>query len=204
MLYIIEKILPKNYGLDDVIEINDLLINAEKVHKLLGKLFNTEKESNWREKYNILYRQLKESGKWIVQSDIPICEENARKLSIIFNKVSEKNLSPNMSLALKVKVAPFKPDENGKRKKIKLREDRFNWLKQKFTYNDECEVLTITEFNPSIQYMEHEDTLKGKAALTGYDYSISVKIKDLDGFKKLLQKGIGPCKNYGFGLITMV
>lgn len=203
--YIIEKTLPKNYTSADIIELNDLLLNAEKVHKLLGKLFNTEKEANWRKKYNILYRQL-ESGKWFVSSEKEISDTMAEQLAVKVTPVNMPKLNVGSPISFKLALSPFRPDKanGGKRKRIKDRNERIDWLKQKLTYNGECEVLSINEFDLINRYMEHEDENKGKVALTGYEYTLALKIKDLDKFTTLMNEGIGPCKNYGYGLLTAI
>lgn len=202
-LYTVEKELSNNYTMDDIQDLNKLMTNADNVHHLLGKLFNVDKEENFRSKYNILYKvDTTTTFKLLIKSDIPMNKEQAAKNKIKIlseDKVSFKN---GQELSIMIDVAPFRKDGEHKTKRIiKKAEDRVAWLTNKLTHNNECEIKSISEVSQVMNYMEHKDKNKGALMLTGYRYKINAIVRDSVGFTKLVSKGIGPQKNYGFGLI---
>ena len=122
------------------------------------------------------------------------------KLKILSEeKVRFKN---GQELSIMLDVAPFRKDGEHKTKRIiKEQNGRIAWLTNKLTHNNECEIKSISELSQVMNYMEHKDKTKGALMLTGYRYSIDVIVKDTVGFTELVSKGIGPQKNYGFGLM---
>lgn len=202
-LYTVEKELSSNYTMDDIQELNKLMTNSDNIHHLLGNLFNVDKEENFRSKYNILYKvDTTTTFKLIIKSDIPMDRESAAKNKIKIlseDKISFKN---GQELSIMLDVAPFRKDGEHKTKRvIKEKTDRIAWLTNKLTHNNECEIKGINEISQVMNYMEHKDKTKGALMMTGYRYSINVIIKDSIGFTELVSKGIGPQKNYGFGLV---
>lgn len=203
-LYTVERVMSSNYTMADIQDLNKLMTNSDNIHHLLGKLFNVNKEENWRSKYNILYRvDDSTTFKLIIKSDKEIDKQavaanNCRVLS-------EKNLTVKNGDSLKVQlaVAPFRRAEGQSKKKIiKTTDERIAWLINKLTHNNECIVKAINEDHMVMQYMEHPDKAKGSVMLAGYNYTVDLTVKDADGFLKLMQTGIGPQKNYGFGLMV--
>lgn len=205
-LYTVEKELSNNYTMDDIQELNKLMTNSDNIHHLLGKLFNVDKEENFRSKYNILYKvDTTTTFKLIIKSDIPMDKEQVTKNKIKIlseEKISFKN---GQELSIMLDAAPFRKDGEHKTKRIiKEQNDRVSWLTNKLTHNNECEIKSINEVSQVMNYMEHKDKTKGALMLTGYRYSIDIIIKDSVGFTELVSKGIGPQKNYGFGLMEIV
>ena len=205
-LYTIEKTLSNNYTMSDIQSLNGLMTNADNIHHLLGKLFNVDKEENWRSKYNILYKTNTESTfKLVIKSDIQISKEAINDNGFKLLSEKEIDIKDNQKIALSITVSPFRKDGGQKTKRIiKTTEERIAWLKNKLTHNGECIINEINEINQNMNYMEHPDKLKGAVMLCGYNYKISLTVKDKDGFLKLIQTGIGPQKNYGFGLLEVV
>lgn len=202
-LYTVEKELSSNYTMNDIQELNKLMTNSDNIHHLLGNLFNVDKEENFRSKYNILYKvDTTTTFKLIIKSDIPMNKEQAAKSKIKIlseDKVSFKN---GQELSIMLDVAPFRKDGEHKTKRIiKEQNGRIAWLTNKLTHNNECEIKSISELSQVMNYMEHKDKTKGALMLTGYRYNINVVVKDSIGFTELVSKGIGPQKNYGFGLV---
>ncbi len=204
-LYTVEKELSSNYTMDDIQELNKLMTNSDNVHHLLGKLFNVDKEENFRSKYNILYKvDTTTTFKLIVKSDIPMNKKSAAENKIKILSENEIHIGSNEELTININVAPFRKDGGQKTKRIiKTTNDRIAWLTNKLTHNNECEVKSISEISQVMNYMEHKDKTKGVSMLTGYRYNICVVVKDPTGFTELVQKGIGPQKSYGFGLMEI-
>jgi len=203
--YIIEKIISNNNTMNDMNMLTELITNSESVHKILGELFSVGTENDWRSKNNILYRKVMNSTcKFIVQSDIEIDMNQAKKLGFSVNKV-DKTVKNGDVITIELAVSPFRKNgENKNRTVIKTTEERIEWLKNKLSHNDECEVIEITEMNEIMNYMAHSEDAKGSAMLLGRDYQAKIRIKDAEAFNQIRRSGIGPCKNYGFGLINVV
>ena len=203
-LYTIERELSSNYTMNDIQELNKLITNSDNIHHLLGKLFRVEKEKNFRSIYNILYKiDDSTTFKLIIKSDKEIDKKQITDNK--FRLLSEKEITikNNDELTIDIDVAPFRKDGGKAKKKIiKTADERIAWLKNKFTYNNECIIKSIKENHPVMRYMEHKDKSNGSTMMTGYNYTITIKVKDTDKFTELVQKGVGPQKTYGFGLMT--
>ena len=203
--YVIEKIISTNNTMNDVNTLSELISNSESVHKILGELFNVADCNDWRSKNNILYRKVMNSTcKFIVQSDVEIDMTKAKKLGFSVQNTHSHNVKNGETVSFKLAVSPFKTDgKNRKRLAIKTPDEREAWLRNKLTHNGECNVLEITELNEILNPMSHAEAVKGSGTLFGRDYFVVARIDDADAFNKLRRKGIGPCKNYGFGLIAV-
>ena len=203
MLYLIEKLISPSCPISEVIELNNLLINAECVHKLLGKLFNHPGDSNWRSKYNILYRQ-QGPAKWLVSSDRPINQEAANNCGIKYSVLEPQSVKAGDKLRLIVSASTYRKESGAKNRTfIKTPEARKLCIETKLSRGGQCDILSMKELSRVKQHMQHEDISKGSSDLTGYDYECEVRVKDEAGFKELLRCGIGPEKSYGFGLIEV-
>ena len=204
-LYKLEKTISNNYTMKDIHSLNGLMTNADNIHHLLGKLFNISNEENWRTKYNILYKTDTESTfKLIIQSDVQIDKKLVEQNGFKLLSENEVTIKDNQKLTLRLTVSPFRKDGGQKTKRIiKTTEERIAWLKNKLTHNGECITNEINELGQTMIYMEHPDKLKGATMLYGYRYEINLTVKDKEGFLKLVQTGIGPQKNYGFGLLEV-
>ncbi len=179
-----------------------LLTNAEEVHCMLGRIFGVSEEENWRHNHNVLYRQSGIAGSWLVQSDIPIDEEAAKKENVNFTK---KAMPSGKNRKIKLIVAPYRKNGYGTRRAyIRTQEDRLAWLNLKFSDKRICNVLSCVEDHYVQTYMAHDDVTKGKGILKGFEYNIDVEILDEEAFDDVVRRGIGPSKSYGFGMVSMV
>lgn len=204
-LYTVEKVLSSNYTMNDIKELGELMTNSDNIHHLLGKLFNVNKEENWRSKYNILYKvDTTTTFKLIIKSDIPMDKKAASDNNVRILSENEVKIKNGQELSIKLDVSPFRRVDGQKTKRIiKTTNERIAWLTNKLTHNNECEIKSISEVSQVMNYMAHPDKAKGASMLTGYRYDIRVVIKDQAGFAELLKKGIGPQKSYGFGLLEI-
>lgn len=203
--YIIEKTLPRNYKVEDVVALNDLLTNNENVHRLLGRLFGVSKEKDWRSKYNVLYKHVDGSiAKWIVQSDIAIDTETAKQENVVATTYDMPKI--DNIIELQTTVAPFARQDANKKNRIMIKtpEERKAWVSMKISYGEICQVLSCDEKHQVMSYMAHKDRNKGATTLLGYEYHLKVKVNDAKAFEEMMNKGIGPCKSYGFGLVNVV
>ncbi len=198
MLYSVEKVLPQNYTVSDVIELNELLTNANNVHQMLAKLFAAT-NANWRANAGILYKALP-GGRWLVRS-------KEKPLSLPGIKVTEQpepKIADGEMLVLEVTAAPFKKQGQNKRTIIANPAARIEWLTNKMSHNNECTVLEINEAAPVNTYMAHNNIARGVTALTGYIYRLKIKVNSASAVRGLIENGIGPSKSYGFGLIEVI
>ena len=199
-LYEIEKRINPVTFLDDLKIIEDCMSNCSNTHSLIGKLFGVSKTENWRQKNNILYRNVNNgSFKLLLKSDIEIDKKALEKYNFELTK-EEKIAVNNGDFVFNIAVCPTHK-VNSKRVPLRSKEERINWLKYKLTNNNCCEVIDVIE-NDEIQYnMSHKESHKGSTKLFGYEYTVKIKIKDSSLFKEIIKNGIGPEKAYGFGLI---
>lgn len=203
MLYLIEKTKSPNFPISELIELNNLFVNAEHVHKLLGKLFNHPGDSNWRSKYNVLYRQYG-PAKWLVSSDCSINAEAANRCKVKYQLLNQAEIKPGDVVKFVITASTYRKEPGAKNRTfIKTPEDRKAWMETKLSRGGQCDILSLKEVSLVRQNMQHEDISKGSSVLTGYDYECEVKVRDEAGFKELLRCGIGPEKSYGFGLIEV-
>ena len=198
-LYEISKSFPKTT--EENASLIQLLTNAEEVHCMLGRIFNVATEENWRSNYNILYRQSSIAGSWLVQSDIEIDKNAAKKENINYE---QKSLKYGNKLQVKLIVSPYKKQDSQKRKYIKTRDERLDWIKLKFADKKACNVISCVEEHSIQTYMAHKDAAKGCETLRGYEYTIDIDILDKNQFDDIVKCGIGPSKSYGFGMVSVV
>lgn len=50
---------------------------------------------------------------------------------------------------------------------------------------------------------EHSDKAKGSSQIWGYTYEVVAEVLDKEGLLKVINRGIGAEKCYGFGLVEM-
>ncbi len=205
MVYRLEKLISSGEkATKDLGILSNMISNAENVHGILGELFNLENEQNWRANHHILYRrETNKTCEFIVRSDVEIDMNKAKELG--FSVKTEKEVPMTGVVKIRLAAATFRTEKGSSsrnRKAIKLQDDRINWIKYKLSSKGECEVYDVNEVGKVMNFMSHKDTANGQVMLEGYDYEVSLKVKDSEGFKKLVENGVGPNKNYGFGMIV--
>ena len=179
--------------------------NACEVHHLLAELFDVKDGiSEYRKKYNILYREcLRKEGaslvySLIVQSDIPISNKKVDEFGFIITKEDTIEVKDDTLYKIFVRVCPYVRDESQKRVFIKEKEDRENWVRNKLSHNEECEIVLLNETDMYKTLMKKDGL--DEVTLNGREYQGLVKVKDRDAFLAILNSGIGPCKCYGYGM----
>lgn len=184
--------------------LNKLSTNAHEVHKLLAKFFDAD-TPNWRQLNNVLYHSkvLPNTIKLVIKSDTDINEE-----AVVLNgfelicKYNIKDKLVGKTVSLETTVYPCTRD--GKKKRlIRGTQERIAWLTNKLTHNDECKIISIDECEEICKSFEHSDKAKGGSQIWGYTYEIIAEVLDKDGLLKVINRGIGAEKCYGFGLVEV-
>ena len=208
--YVLDKLVREDTFSEDLDAIKKYHDNACEVHHLLAELFNIRNgEVDYRQKNNILYREsLRREGtsfvySLVVQSDIPISETETKKYGfeiVSENKEIENDLKEDALYKVFLRVSPYQKADN---KKVFIREkkDREGWVKNKLSHCGECEIIMLNEtdmYKTSMQKEKQEGFI-----INGREYNALVKLKDKDAFAQIMNKGIGPCKCYGYGLVEV-
>lgn len=182
-----------------------LTMNAHEVHKLLAKFFNADAH-NWRQLSNVLYhsKRLPSAIKFVIKSDTPINEEavtlNGFEVICKYN-IEEKLIGSKV--LLETMVYPCTRNETGKKRLIRGTQERIAWLTNKLTYNNECRIISIDECEEVCVNIEHTDRSKGCTQIWGYTYEAVIEVLDKEGLLKVINRGIGAEKCYGFGLVEV-
>lgn len=185
--------------------LNKLSTNAHEIHKLLAKFFDAD-TPNWRQLNNVLYRskRLPNAIKLVIKSDTDIDEEAVvlNGFEIVCKYNIEEKLSGS-TVVLETMVYPCSRNENGKKRLIRGTQERIAWLTNKLTYNNECKIISIDECEEICMNFEHSDKSKGSSQIWGYTYEIVADVLDKEGLLKVINRGIGAEKCYGFGLVEV-
>lgn len=185
--------------------LNKLSSNAHEVHKLLAKFFNAD-VPNWRQLNNVLYhsKRLPNAIKLVIKSDVDIDEEAVvlNGFEVVCKYSIEERLSGS-TVMLETTVYPCTRNENGKKRLIRGTQERIAWLTNKLTHNDECRIVSIDECEEVCINVEHTDKSKGCTQIWGYTYEAVVDVQDKEGLLKVINRGIGAEKCYGFGLVEV-
>ena len=202
--YEIEKTLPVNFNAVDVQQLGNIITNVENIHRVLGILFGVNKEVNWRQKYNILFKVLNiTTCKLFVKSDIPIDRNICADYKFIVREKFLKEIKNGDILNIDIVVSPFKKNNSKNRVYIKDNSLKELWLKNKFEFGGESLVTDCKKIEDVCYNMLHEDDSKGGTMLLGVRYQLQIKVLDKDKFENLIKSGIGPTKSYGFGLLEV-
>ena len=202
-MYLYKLVNSMSYNTDgDFKQLGHLVANADNVHHLLANLFGKEDEEQWRGKYNILYRvDSFRPYTLIVKSDIPIDMEEVSLQNFDIEVLKFNPVVGNEYNACLL-FSPYRKNGESKKRMVKDKEERLDWLTQKLTCTGGCEVLSIDESRDKVcVYMKHSCSTKGEADLIGYDYDIKLKVLDKEKLIQTISKGVGPQKAYGFGLL---
>ncbi len=202
----IKKTLPENYTLDDIQMLTAIATNEEQVHCMLGRLFGVNGQKNWRANNSIVYKKLEDTCTYLVQSAIPIDKNAAKKESVTVIQLKEETFYEGQELTIHITLSTFKQNNTKNRVAIKTSNERKDWVCRKLQLDnkDTCEILSFEETAPCAFFMSHLTEKKGSEMLAGHNYRLTIKLTDPKAFQNIYQKGIGPCKNYGFGLIEIV
>lgn len=214
--YVLEKRV-KTEDLHDMNKISETLnditkysSNMHEIHTLLAILFAIpDGEAHFRCNHNILFVQhmYPDSYQLKVQADIAINKEVVAKKG--FDIVSETNIESidiGNEIKFNIIVSPYKGREgesNHIRYFIRDAKERLDWLTNKLTHNGECSNLRLVETGNYVTLLDKHRGNEKQTTLYGREYSGSCNVEDKNKFFRLVQKGIGPCKNYGFGLLDV-
>ena len=182
-------------------DIKNLCILADRnnVHKAVQSMFRCQ-----REERNVLY-MVSSDGHMIIQSDVAPTLSDDLRLRHSKDRTEELNSIKNNDLVkIHTIVEPVKkvklPGKRlGMRIALKNEDDRKQWVARKLS--DAGAVLAIVEQERS-RVTVTKDSKTHTVSLYGYD--IVLKIKDAEVFKNMVQKGIGPSKAYGAGMVLIM
>ena len=173
------------------------LCDEQMVHAALLKAFNCK-----RHHANILYRKdISRDGDNIilmVQSDVQPVTTDVLTVERFVN-VDERNsgIKSGSIIHFNCKVQPTLK-HHGKRKLIRDEEQRRYWIDRKMK-SAGAEILSCLETDRATSVFKH--STEGK--IETFVYSGALQVLDVDKFLKAYQKGIGPGKAYGCGMMIL-
>ena len=184
------------------------LADAQKLHRLVTGLFGTA-----RQDVDLLYR-LRTQGTVVtlyLYSSVPPAPE---RLLPCMRLTGSRDLADwleqmqiGMTLGFDLLTMPFKkaPDADGKnsrRRVLRTEEERMAWLARKAEQNG-FELLSVREQIGEKLRAVHAPDQGGRLYLDTYQYSGTLCITDADAFRNAVQRGIGPGKAYGLGMLLL-
>ena len=182
-------------------DIKNLCILADRnnVHKTVQSMFGCQ-----REERNVLY-MVSNDGHMIIQSDVipgpsdDLRVRHSKDRTEELNSIKNNNLVKIHTIVEPVKKVRSPGKRLGMRIALKSEDDRRQWVAGKLS--DAGTIIAIVEQERS-RVTVTKDGKRHFVSLYGYD--IVLKIKDAEEFKRMVQKGIGPSKSYGAGMLLIM
>ena len=182
-------------------DIKNLCILADRnnVHKAVQSMFGCQ-----RAEHNVLY-MVSNDGHMIIQSDVIPGPSDDLRVRHSKDRTEELNSIKNNDLVkIHTIVEPVKKVRSpgkrlGMRIALKSEDDRRQWVAGKLS--DAGTIIAIVEQGRS-RVAVTKDGKKHAVSLYGYD--IVMKVKDAEAFKRIVQKGVGPSKAYGAGMLLLM
>ena len=189
--------------------------NEELTHESLLEALGHAKRTD----VDLLYR--KDKDNICVYSSLPLRQDLLTQRHFIVQNVIEvdtiyQQIQNHDIVKVFVRTSPFRKiivhgKKNSPRITLSNKEERLSWMKQKLT---QCGLEIVQDvFNQSLIQengqtqipFEHfnKQVSRGKHTIKAYDYIATVKVLDKDAFLNSIQRGIGPYKSYGCGLILV-
>lgn len=182
--------------------------DCQKMHRLLNGLFDSSRQG-----VQLLYRVRNRDRDCCVYlySNCPICPD---KLLPFMTLEGQRDLSgwldsmkPGRRFRFDLLTMPSKkePQENGKnsrRRVLKTQEERLAWLKRQAAQNGFA-LLQTQELETVGFSGKHPEEQGGRMGWSAYHYIGILEIRDAEAFCKAMERGIGPEKAYGLGMILL-
>jgi len=189
--------------------------NMKELHRTIMSAFptviNKNVEGMARAYFNVLFRVIPNGNRsiiWAQSTEKPKWEQLISHYpgymgGFMVKEISSqlKQITPNKILRFTLRANPTIYDVNRKRKPLLKREDQINWLQkqsQQKGFSLVTVVISMDGWRP-----RNPQTNEAKIILNTVDFEGTLRITDLDQFFQTLQKGIGPGKAFGLGLLLI-
>lgn len=182
--------------------------DCQKMHRLLNGLFDDS-----RQDVQLLYRVRNRGRECSVYlySNCPIRQE---KLLPFMTLEGQRDLSlwlnsmvPGRQLRFDLLTMPSKKEhqekgKNSRRRILKTEEERLAWMERKAAQNGFA-MVQLQELETVGFSGRHSEEQGGRMSWNAYRYTGILEIRDADAFRKAMERGIGPEKAYGLGMILL-
>ncbi len=91
---------------------------------------------------------------------------------------------------------------NSRRRALRTQEERLAWLKGKAEKGG-FDILSVTETPGEKLTARHRDDAIGGLTMDSWIYTGSLRITDVESFRKIVREGVGPGKAYGLGMMLL-
>ena len=175
------------------------LVKDEQVlHKILSSLFEKS-----RVEEDLLYKKIITNCQVIIllQSKTMPKENSLFQMTTVSANDRFDLMNEGSVFTFNLTTYPF-VKKNGKRYLLKTPEERTNWLKRKGEQNG-FELIAIKEGKKIKTQIKHPEKKGNIGFLNGYEYSGILKVTNKEKFVSAYQKGIGPQKAYGYGMLIL-
>lgn len=185
----------------------DILTDTQKMHQRITDLFDSSRKDG-----HLLYRY-KISGTALflyISSSIPILKERIRNDMELTGSKDMSDWLDSMTegkrMRFEIVTLPSKkvknPSGHSRREYLKDHETRLNWLLTKGQQNG-FSILAVQENPAEGIYCKHKSSSGGTLRLPSWRYSGVLQVEDAELFKDVVQKGLGPEKAYGLGMLLV-
>ena len=182
--------------------------DCQQLHRLVMGLFGTDRKSA-----EVLYRlRLHRGGPAIyLYSQLPILPDRLvpgmafggeRELSGWLAGMENGQIWRFDLLALPSKKTPREDGRNSQRRILRTKEERLRWLERKGAQSG-FHLLSCLELDGSQRSGRHPDERGGRMYVDSSHYQGQLRIEDVQAFRAAVQKGIGPGKAYGLGMLLL-
>lgn len=197
--------------LSKILIIGDACRNPYDIHQTLWRLFPNTGGATRDFLFRIEHSELTRA-EILMQSETMPESPSMANVKILAWKEYRLVLNPSQKLRFLLIANPIKTiNDEAERKKItgetkKCRvplikeDDQKLWVERKFQDSVSFETFTIEPIRPIRFYKAREERV-GKIQPVSFQGILNVK--NVEGVKKLIEKGIGPAKAFGCGLLSL-
>ena len=203
-MYLTKLLLPLNSW-----KTAEVLRDCQKMHCLISSLFDSS-----RQEKNLLYRSRIEKN-WLalyLYSDIQLknlpegIHISGERNLMLWLEDMKKGKSYGFDLLTSPSRKVFQPgqdkEKNSQRRILRRVQERMDWLNRKAGQNG-FQILQVQEMSAPRIYGRHKDSKGGSMYWNVYHYQGILCIMDEEKFRQVMQKGIGPGKAYGLGMLLV-
>lgn len=172
--------------------------NPYEIHRCLWALFPGDPQAQ----RPFLYRVESGAGNGgniLMQSDIRPAE-GAEKARLVATRTADYRLNPGRRLRFMLRANPTKRLNVERCRVPFIREDEQKaWLERKMAPTAEL----MTPFNVATERPIYFRRKKRPGKIVPVTYTGILEVRDAEGFMAMVQKGIGPAKSFGCGMLSL-
>ena len=182
-----------------------LLADCQQMHRFITGFFGTDRQSG-----EILYRTNMVQNKLCIYlyaqspaEHIPDnCEVRQRDVTAWLDSMAEGQLWGFDLIAAPTKKVSSEGKKNSQRRILRQPQERREWLERKAEQNG-FSILHAQEQEQLHVSGRHGENQGGRMYHDAYHYQGVLQITNAEAFRKAVQRGIGPGKAYGFGMMMV-